>query len=398
MVAIFCILFVAILAGAGVWIYFSTVNLKQTKTIDGNRERVFNKSKLTQLIISISLAVIALLGIIVVPGSFHQIDAGEVAVVKVWGNAKEVRSAGIHFDFWISHKYEIYDCKVQQIEITTAAYSQDKQPMDIELYVQYQIQQNNAMLIAKNYGGLSMLEGRIKTVAIERTKAELSKYTATQLITERGEASQKVTDAVKNVIDDSYYSDVITVVLTDIDFSDAFEKSVEDTMIANQEKLKAEAENQKAIAKAEADLKIAEQEAKAKLVAAQGDANAQKAIADAEAYSTQIKIVELARVMGYSVTEEEIKGTQSVKNPEYVDEKTTPDVKEFIDKDVILGYKYTIDWTKDKDGNIVPDGRENILAYLQYLEYLAKWNGELPEVITGDSANILIPVSPSTQG
>ena len=32
-----------------------------------------------------------------------------------------------------------------------------------------------------------------------------------------------------------------------------------------------------------------------------------------------------------------------------------------------------------------------ITEYLKYEEYLAKWNGELPSVVTGDSATIMIP-------
>ena len=29
------------------------------------------------------------------------------------------------------------------------------------------------------------------------------------------------------------------------------------------------------------------------------------------------------------------------------------------------------------------------------IEYLSKWNGELPDVVTGDSASIMIPVNPT---
>ena len=38
------------------------------------------------------------------------------------------------------------------------------------------------------------------------------------------------------------------------------------------------------------------------------------------------------------------------------------------------------------------ESTELITEYLKYIEYLAKWNGELPGVMTGDSANIMIPV------
>jgi len=58
---------------------------------------------------------------------------------------------------------------------------------------------------------------------------------------------------------------VVAVVLTNIDFSDAFEQAVEEKMIAEQLQLKAEYENQTKVAQAEA-------EAKAKLIAAEAEA------------------------------------------------------------------------------------------------------------------------------
>ena len=32
-----------------------------------------------------------------------------------------------------------------------------------------------------------------------------------------------------------------------------------------------------------------------------------------------------------------------------------------------------------------------ISDYLKYIEYLSKWNGELPDVMSSDSATIIIP-------
>lgn len=233
------------------------------------------------------IASVCLLALVFIPGSIHQVDAGEVAVVKIWGDAKEVRTAGIHFDFWLSSKYEIYDCKVQQIPITTSAYSKDSQPMDIELYVQYQIQQENAMKIATNYGGLKLLESRIQTVSIEKTKSILSKYKAEELIEQRGTISPEVETVIRLAITEDYYINITTVVLTNIDFSDAFEQSVEEKMIAEQEKLKAQYENEKAKEKAEADLEVAKKEAEALKAKAEQEAEAQKLLADAEAYALE---------------------------------------------------------------------------------------------------------------
>lgn len=225
---------------------------------------------------------------ICIPFSIHQIDAGEVAVVKIWGDAKEVRTEGIHFDFWMSHKYEMYDCKVQQVIVNTEAYSKDAQTMDIELVVQYQIQKENAMLIAKNYGGLDMLESRISTISIERMKSVLSSKEAMTIIETRGEVSNNITETISQAITDDYYINIKNVVLTDISFSDAFEKTVEEKMIAEQEKLKAQYEKEKAIIEAEARLEEAKREAEAILYRAQQEALAEKERADAEAYALQV--------------------------------------------------------------------------------------------------------------
>lgn len=150
--------------------------------------------------------------------------------------------------------------------------------MDIEIVVQYQIQQENIMKIAKNYGDLSMLESRIGTVTLERTKAVLSAQSAMDIIQNRATISQDVTTSVEAAITGDYYVNISTVVLTDISFSSAFEKTIEDKMIAEQEKQKQEIE-------AQAKLEVAKLEAEALKAKAEAEAHAIEAKADAEAYA-----------------------------------------------------------------------------------------------------------------
>ena len=247
------------------------------------KENDEGKRNTTAGIVFSILSIISLGVLIIVPGSIHQVDAGQVAVVKVWGDAKEVKSAGIHYDFWLSTKYELYDAKVQQINTITSAYSSDAQPMTLELVVQYQIQTDKVIEISKNYGDLKMLENRIETVSMNATKSVLAQKQAMNIIETRQTISSAVEDAIKTAINDDYYVNIITAVLTDIDFSDAFEKAVEDKMIAEKEKLKAQYENEKAIAKAEADLAIAKKEAEAILERAKQEAMAKEELAKAEA-------------------------------------------------------------------------------------------------------------------
>ena len=306
----------------------------------------------------------------VVPFSIHIVNTGEVAVVKELGEAKEVKTAGMHFDLWFISQYDYYDAKVQNVEIATSAYSSDAQTMEIAMTLQYQISTENAIDIAKQYGNLDALQSRIEAIAVEKTKSVLSSYKAMDIISDRASMSPKVEESIIKAITDEYFVTVSTVVLTNIDFSDAFEKAVEEKMIAEQKKLQAEYENEMKVAAAEAEaqaaIQKAEGEAKAKLIAAEAERASQVELSRAEAMSIQLKSVEIARALGFPVTENEI-----------LDEEGNPAIE------------YEIDFTGKTAEEIAL-----ITDYLKYIEYLARWDGKLPTVMSGDGASIVLPVEP----
>ncbi len=321
---------------------------------------------------TIALVAVGVIGLSVIPASFHTVETGEIAVVKHLGDAQKVRTPGTYFDFCLTETYDYYDAKVQNLEVRTQAYSKDAQTMDIAMTVQYQIRKDNAIDIANHYGSVEVMANRIEAIAIEKTKAKLSSYSAMEIIETRSEISPLVEEAIKAAVNENYYVDIVTVVLTNIDFSDAFEQTVEDKMIAEQEKMKAEYEKETAIVNAEKELEVAKLEAQAKLERAKADAEAQIAIAEAEAKSIKLKSIEAARALGFAITEEDVLGEDGV---------------------TVVGVEYEIDFTGKSADEI-----KLITEYLKYIEYLAKWDGELPSVMTGDSASIMIPVDPSETG
>ena len=344
----------------------------------------------TPLISKICFGVCALfiaLTILVAP-CFHTVDTGEVAVVKHLGEARDVRTAGTHFDFWITNTYAYYDAKVQNLDIATAAYSSDAQTMDVAMTLQYQIMSDKAIEIAKEYGSLTVLQNRIQSIAIEKAKSVLSSYKAMDIISERATMSPLVEESIKSAISDKYFVTISTVVLTNIDFSDAFEKAVEDKMIAEQNQLRAEYENAAKIAAAEAEaeaaiqkakgeaeakltaaqaeIEIAKAKAEAKIAQAQGEADAQLKIAEAEAIALKLKSIEIARALGFTVNTVESKDEEGNSITEFeidFENKTTEEIK-------------------------------LITEYLKYIEYLNKWDGKLPTVMTENGANVVIPTNP----
>lgn len=310
------------------------------------------------------LVLAAVLLFVLISPSFHTVEAGEIAVVKHLGEARSVRTAGTYFDFWVTESYTVYDAKVQNMEVLTQAYSKDAQTMDVAMTVQYQISTEKAVQIANQYGSIEVLANRIESIATEKAKATLSSYSAMQIIETRSGISPQVEDVIKAAVTEDYCVNIVAVVLTNIDFSSAFEQTVEDKMIAEQEKLKAEYEKETAIVNAEKELEVAKLAAQAKLEAAKADAEAVIEVAKAEATAMQLKSVEVARALGFAITE-------------------TP----VVDADgVTTAVEYTIDFTGKSAEEIAV-----ITDYLKYMEYLAKWDGKLPTVMTGEGATVMIP-------
>lgn len=321
--------------------------------------------------ISASLIGVGTLLLFLIPGSFHTVDAGTVAVVKQMGVIEKVEGPGTYFDFWLTCKVESYDAKVQQVEIREDAYTLDAQSMDISMVVQFQIRQDNVEEIALNYGGLEALTNRIQSVAIERTKATLSKFQAEKLIEERNTISSTVEKEISEAIGDKYYVTFKSAVITDITFSDAFEAAVEAKMMAQQEKLQAQYENEKKKEQADTALYVAEQEAKALLANAEAKADAQVAAATAEARSIMLKSVEIARMLGYTVNERAV----SSAGEEGAEEKTV----------------YEIVFDESHTG-------ADIAEYMKYIEYLSKWDGKLPQVVSGENGFMITVPLPDKQG
>ena len=366
------ILIAAIVAGLGVGCYYF------------NKKRNKKAVKICGIICGVFAVIF-----FIVPMSFRTVDTGEVVVVKHLGEARDVRTAGTYFDLWLTETYDRYDAKVQNVEIKTAAYSSDAQTMDVAMTLQYQIRTDKVIDIATQYGSLKVLQSRIESIAIEKTKSVLSSYKAMDIISDRASMSPRVEEAIKKAIADEYHVTIATVVLTNIDFSDAFEKAVEDKMIAEQKQLQAEYENMTKIAAAEAEAKAAVQKAEgeaqaklkeaqaqieiakataeAKLIAAQADKEAQIEIARAQAIALQIKSVEVAKALGFTVNENAV-----------------------TDEDGNESIEYVIDFTGKTAEEIAV-----IADYLRYAEYLAKWDGKLPSVMADDSANVVIPIEPN---
>ena len=400
------ILFILFFIVIGVSIFVLVAVNSNTKSKKGMVDLTSSakQKKKINTIAGVALVASSLLALLI-PSSFHQVEAGEVAVVKTLGKVNGIRMPGTYFDFYLFNDYIYFDTTIQKLEIRTSSYSSDAQTMDIEMTVQYKIDPTKAENILTEYISLDSLSQRIEKVADDNAKSILSKYTAMKIIETRASISPEVQEAVKLAIDEKYYASVTAVNLTNIDFTDEFEKSVEDKVIAEQQK-------EAAITKAEQELEVAKLTAQAKIVEAEGNAESQKIIARASAEAMALKIVELAKSTGFNVNETYLKKVETTvinkESQKQISSKTTEEetnVKpeesvNFVEDETTLttitttiaqtNYSIVYDETHTKEDLKI------VLEFVKYLEYLEKWNGELPIVVAGDKGvDIIIPSNPS---
>ena len=400
------ILFILFFIVIGVSIFVLVAVNSNTKSKKGMVDLTSSakQKKKINTIAGVALVASSLLALLI-PSSFHQVEAGEVAVVKTLGKVNGIRMPGTYFDFYLFNDYIYFDTTIQKLEIRTSSYSSDAQTMDIEMTVQYKIDPTKAENILTEYISLDSLSQRIEKVADDNAKSILSKYTAMKIIETRASISPEVQEAVKLAIDEKYYATVTAVNLTNIDFTDEFEKSVEDKVIAEQQK-------EAAITKAEQELEVAKLTAQAKIVEAEGNAESQKIIARASAEAMALKIVELAKSTGFNVNETYLKKVETTiinkESQKQISSKTTEEetnVKpeesvNFVEDETTLttitttiaqtNYSIVYDETHTKEDLKI------VLEFVKYLEYLEKWNGKLPTVVAGDKGvDIIIPSNPS---
>lgn len=367
------------------------------------------KNKKIAKISTISLCV-SFICTFLIPSSFHQVEAGQVAVMKSLGKIVGTRMPGTYFDFCLTSKYIYFDTTVQKLDINTNSYSSDAQTMNIQMTVQYRIDPSKAENILTEYSNMSSLAQRIEKVADDNVKSILSKYTAMKIIETRSMISPEVEQTIKEAVGNRYYVQVTAVNLTNIDFTDEFEKAVEDKVVAEQQK-------EAAITKAEQELEVAKLTAQAKIEAARGDAESQKIIASASAEAMALKIVELAKSLGFTVNETYIQNIETLLETVETGEKISSQNEETeVTSSPITGVmiSYENEGTIRKtittslvstqysivyDESHTKEDLKVIVDFVKYLEYLEKWDGKLPEVMTGtDGVDIIIPSdsNPST--
>ncbi len=164
------------------------------------------------------------------------------------------------------------DNRTQKVQIQTAAFSSDIQQVDIQLSVNFCIDQNTAQILYRTVG-VHYYENVMYPRIVENTKAVFSQYSAEDLIAHRSSLADAIAETTAADME-QYGITIVSIAIEDVDFTDAFTDAVEAKQVAQQNKLKAQTE---------AEQRVIEAEAAANVKRVQADAEAYEVLARAEA-------------------------------------------------------------------------------------------------------------------
>ncbi len=201
--------------------------------------------------------------------SWYIVDQGERAVVLRLGATVGEAGPGPHFKLpWIDTVRKItvqnQNRRYQQLE----AYSQDQQPANLTVSVSFVV--SDPQMIYEQYGDL---EGAVMRLIDPRVmsgvKSIFGQYDAARAIQERVALNADFAAAVTSAINGPI--NIISVQIENIDFSEAYEQSVEQRMLAQVE-----------IQRREQNLRTTEVEAQIARTRAEGEAEAIRLRGEAE--------------------------------------------------------------------------------------------------------------------
>jgi prohibitin 2 len=263
--------------------------------------------------------VVILVGLVIVPQSMGTVGAGERGVVLRLGAVTDrTLDEGLYFKTPFMETVKIMTVQTLAFVDDAAAASKDLQTVSTQVTLNYSLDPTKVNFVYQNFR--YDYEVRIVDPAVqEAVKAGTAQYTAAQLITERPTVKTNIEDRIRERLEEKGMV-VDTLQLTDFQFSDSFNTSVESKVKAEQ--LAQEAENkltqievearqakQKAEGERDAAIARAQGAKQSSILKAQGEAEAVVLTATAQAEATVLAAnaqAEANHVLDESLTEKVI--------------------------------------------------------------------------------------------
>jgi len=237
--------------------------------------------KLTRVIAWVAI----MSGYVILTTATGEMKEGSRGVVLRMGRATgQVIEPGFYMVTPLIDKVVEMDVTVQAEATVAQSASVDLQVVTTEVTINYHVDPANVAKVYSSYR--SDITARVIRPAIqEAVKAATARYKAEELITKRAEAKGSISEILTTRLQEvGLIVDAVNV--TDFDFSDEFNRTIESKVTALQEALKATNELER--------IKV---EAEQRVTRAKAEADSVKLDADAQAYALQVNAAAQAEAL-----------------------------------------------------------------------------------------------------
>ena len=249
-----------------------------------------NKKKLVGIVILVILFLLM--------GPFYTVEQGDRAVVLRFGELDTVTDPGLHIKIPFVDEVKHISVRTQKYQGKQAIYSKDIQGADVTFSINYSL---NAAAVADVFSKFNTdYEGRVLVPQVfAKLKDTFGQFNAVDTVQNRQALAQRILNELQDQLTSTGIL-VESVQIENIDFSDEYERSVE-------ERMKAEVE----VARVRQNLEREKINADMIRTKAQGEADARVATAKAEA--EQIRLTGLAEAEAIKA-----KSQALAQNPHYI--------------------------------------------------------------------------------
>jgi len=166
------------------------------------------------------------------------VPAGQRGVLLTWGKpSMDVVEEGLHFKIPLMQNVKKMYVQTVKIEETADSASRDLQDVQTVIALNYHLNPDQVPELYQKIG--KDYESRIVTPSIhESVKSITAQFTAEELITRRSEVKARLRETLRAKLAD-FYMTVDDVNIVNFQFSEEFDKAIEQKVTAQQLKLKA---------------------------------------------------------------------------------------------------------------------------------------------------------------
>ena len=283
-------------------------NMSEFYTAMRNYEEFIDNEKrkkaMSKVVTGAVVTMVAVVGLTVLGGSWYTVDQGERGVILRNGAITGMAEPGLGFKMPIVDSVVDIDVRSQVVVYDNIlAYSRDQQTANLTVSVNYRVPADAVKTVYEDYGSVASLANRLlDRQVMDKSKSVFGQFNAVEAIQERARLVTEVQMAIQEAVVGPIT--IESVQIENIDFSDTYEQSIEQRMLAEVEVQKVEQNKNREVvqaeikviqAKATAEARVASATAEAEAIRLRGNAEAEAITARGEALNENPSLVALVQ-------------------------------------------------------------------------------------------------------